>query len=81
MPRKKIQEKPLTLSQLTQFYNRTIEPQFQRLEEDVQHLKEKVDQGFDDLYRKFEVLQQEYLMTNEQIKRLTVTVSQIPTSA
>ncbi|OGP14279.1 MAG: hypothetical protein A3I75_06695 [Deltaproteobacteria bacterium RIFCSPLOWO2_02_FULL_50_16] len=77
MSEKKIKAKPLTLSQLIQFYNRTIEPCFQGLEKGMEDFRQEVTQRFqevdgrfDNLYKKFEDLRQEYLIVNEQIKRL-----------
>lgn len=59
MAAKKENEKPLTLSQLTDFYNELIEPRFQKIENKIEKVEGKVDDlsdevhaGFDDLYKK-----------------------------
>lgn len=67
------EEKPLTLSQLIQFYQKTIEPRFEKIEKKLEeHDKrfDEIDARFDDLYKKFEGLKQEYIVANEQMKRL-----------
>jgi len=67
------EEKPLTLSQLVQFYQKTIEPGFEKIERKLEeHDKrfDEIDSRFDDLYKKFEDERQEYIIANEQMKRL-----------
>ncbi len=65
------EEKPLTLSQLIQFYQKTIEPRFEKIENKLQEHDrrfDEIDSRFDDLYKKFEDLRQEYIVANEQMK-------------
>lgn len=71
------QEKPLTLNQLVQFYNEFIEPRFLRLEKQMEGLDDNFQSfrqenlsRFDDLYKKFEDLRQEYIVINAQLKRI-----------
>jgi hypothetical protein len=64
---------------LIRFYNDVIEPRMdqrieEKLEEKILPLRQEMRQGFDDLYKKFEDLQQEYTFANVQIKRLNKEV-------
>src|SRR5690242_15526422 len=64
-------------SALVEFYDKLIEPRFDRLESEVREIKNEFKESrsetlgrFDDLYKKFEDLRQEYIFANEQMKRL-----------
>ena len=78
MPAKaKRAEKPLTFSQLLEYHHKLVEPRFVNLEEKIdkiengiQQFRHESNQRFDDLYKKFEALQQEYIFANAQLKRL-----------
>ncbi len=73
------EEKPLTFSQLVQFYREIMCPEMeqvidQKLEARLRPLQDEMLRGFDDLYKKFETLEQEYVFANVQIKRLNKVV-------
>lgn len=78
MPRKiNKTEKPLTLSQLIDYHNKLVEPRLEKLDKrmdslevTIKALQHEMNQRFDDLYKKFEALEQEYVFANAQIKRL-----------
>lgn len=83
---KEDQEKPVTLSQLrsemhlmlVKFYNDLIEPRFQAVDKRFDRVESKLDehdQRFDDLYKKVEDLRQEYIISNEQMRRLDKKIS------
>lgn len=60
----------LSLKELGDFFDRTVEPNLQRIiSEEIQPLRSDMNQGFDDLYKKFEDLKQEYIFANQQLKR------------
>ncbi len=76
MPVEKKDEKPLTLSQFTQFYNEAIDPRFRNIENEMKELRNEfiqfrheVNQRFDFLFKKFEDLRQEYIIVKHQMKR------------
>lgn len=62
---------------LFQFYDSMIDPQFKTLQQDMREFREEFNEfkdesltRFDDLYKKFETLEQEYVLANHQLKRL-----------
>ncbi|MCB1214188.1 MAG: hypothetical protein KDK66_01805 [Deltaproteobacteria bacterium] len=58
---------------LFQFYDQMIEPQFKEMRDfraEFQEFKNESLNRFDDLYQKFESLEQEYIFSNHQLKRL-----------
>lgn len=64
---------------LIEFYQKIVEPGMERMfeekfEEKIAPLRDEMHQGFDDLYKKFEKLEQEYLFANVHIKRLNLAV-------
>jgi predicted nuclease with TOPRIM domain len=62
--------KPLSLNDLGHVFNQTVEPSLQRIfSEEITPLKFEMNQRFDDLYKKFEALKQEYIFANQQLKR------------
>lgn len=70
MPAKK-KENPLTLTQLNEFYLRIIKPDTEVLVyKQLNSLRVEMNENFEDLYKKFEDLQQEYVCANEQLKRI-----------
>ena len=73
MPLETETEKPLTFSQFVGFYHQAIEPRFERIEQRLDRMGERfqvIDERFDDLYKKFEDLHTEYIVINEQLRRL-----------
>ena len=77
MEKREKKEGPVTLSQLisqlVKFYNELIEPRFVKIDGQFARVHERLDEHdcrFDDLYKKFEGLHQEYIISNEQIRRL-----------
>jgi len=70
-------ETPLTFERFVGFYNQYIEPRFQKLETNLSEFRgefdsfrDEVNTRFDDIYKKLETLQQEYLVISEQLKRI-----------
>jgi hypothetical protein len=62
---------------LARFYNDIIDPRFVVIEEKLKEiplLRDEIRSGFDDLYKKFEDLQQEYTFANVHIRRLEAAV-------
>lgn len=45
-----------------------------KIESRLKPLRDEMLHGFDDLYKKFEMLHQEYIFTNEHIRRLDEAV-------
>jgi len=85
-----LEEKPVTLGQLKvfmqgymiDFYNKVIAPGMERMfdqkfEEKIQPLKDEMRQGFDDLYKKYETLQTEQIVTNHHLGRIEKKVDRI----
>lgn len=63
---------PLTLTQLVQFLEprfNAVERRFDTIDEQARTFRLEVQERFDDLYKKFEMLYQEYLVANEQARR------------
>ena len=60
------EEKPLTLSQLIHFYQKTVEPRLNKVEKDLRDFRIETLSRFDDLYKKFEDLRQEYIVANNR---------------
>jgi len=82
MARKKEEEKPITLSvlrtemafQMARFYGDLLEPRFQGIDRRFDGVAARMDEHdgrFDDLYKKMEDLYREYIISNEQIRRMT----------
>lgn len=66
------------VSLLARFYNDMIEPRFKVIDERFDRVDAKLDdhdQRFDDLYKKVEDLRQEYIVSNEHIRRLEKKIS------
>lgn len=67
----------VTYDELLEYHRTMVLPEFQRLKEDVKEiiqteirsLRTEMNERFDDLYKKFESLEQEYLVIKEQLKR------------
>ena len=69
MPRPIKKESPLTLNRLVSFYEKAIKPQLDEiplLRKDLEVFRNEVNQRFDDLYRKYEKLEQEYVVIKHQ---------------
>ena len=69
--------KPLSLKQLAEFYRQMIEPRFVSLEQDMRSLNIQVGEGFEDLYFKFETLHREYIIGNEQMRRMNARLDRL----
>ena len=70
MPDKRVMEKPVTLSVLINFFDKIVEPRFIKLmDERFLASESRMNQRFDDLYRKYERLEQEYVVISHQLKR------------
>ncbi|HCU25313.1 MAG TPA: hypothetical protein DF383_09860 [Deltaproteobacteria bacterium] len=66
---------PVTASDLREilstFYSQVIRPEVKEMiHTEIQTLRSEMHDYFDDLYKKFEDLRQEYIIANEQMKRL-----------
>jgi len=75
----KAKSEALTVSHLTEtlakFYSQVVEPGVRNIvneivHEEIRSLRSEMNGRFDDLYKKFEDLRQEYLIANHQMKRL-----------
>ncbi len=69
---------------LIEFYHKIIEPRFDKTEKEAKEFREEMHcfrsetlDRFDDLYKKFENLEQEYIVANGQMKRLTKDYDQV----
>ncbi len=81
------EEKPLTLTdlkehlslQFVRFYNDILEPRFQVIDRRFDGIDAKLDEHdrrFDHLFKKVEDLHHEYIISNEQMRRLEAKLSQ-----
>ena len=71
-------EAPLTLAPFMEFYEKTIEPRLSHLMDDrISVLKNKMNGHFDDLYKTFETLEQEYVVIKGQLKRIDQRLDKI----
>lgn len=62
-------------AQLLRFYRDVMRPEMEQMMDDkIVPLRQEMLQGFDDLYKKFETLEQEYVFANVHIKRLNQAV-------
>ncbi len=62
--------KPESSTQLIQFYNKMIEPQFNEVKMEIKSVRSEtreINLNMEDFYKKFEALQQEYVCANEQL--------------
>lgn len=69
---------------LIEFYHKIIEPRFDKTEKEAKEFREEMHcfrsetlDRFDDLYKKIENLEQEYIVANGQMKRLTKDYDQV----
>lgn len=68
-----LNDTPLTFNQFVNFYHHNIQPQFDEMrvfQEEMREFQRRTDGRFDDLYKKFETLNQEYIVIKGQLKRI-----------
>lgn len=78
-PKKKktVTQEVVTYDKLLEYHRTMVEPALKRLKEDVKEIiqveirtfRAEMNERFDDLYKKFETLEQEYIVIKEQMKR------------
>ncbi len=61
---------PLTLPQLISFFSTHFEPQFQALRSDLDRSIQFNQQHFDSIYKKLDILIDEYRVINYQLKQM-----------
>lgn len=72
MPGKTLKPTPLTYSDLLRFFTEIVKPELGQLvaKDEFQSYRSEIFARLDDLYKKFEDLRQEYIIANQQMKRL-----------
>ena len=79
MPDKRVMGKPVTLSVLIDFFDKIVEPRFIKLmDERFLASESRMNQRFDDLYRKYERLEQEYILNEDKPKKNKKSLPETP---